>query len=330
MKKTIRILVLLLLFTACNSGHQESEIIDSQISDTNQEEEIADILYTQYPLAFLSKGELYFYNFDDAEKVKFEEESSAIINFSFDTEGKILYYNVEHDNSLWLKSANINEPNPTPELVVDWKLKKDDCITETYDEESPLIFTDGKLIMQYGFSWETYNFTKMAIYSINNNKINRKEYDYRFIQKSSGELTINNEDKYIQKTDNQLYYIYNKAKNCLTDKLDFEALRIKENEDYWVDIDFCSFSLSPDKTKILFGAILEYGDLPHGHYCIANTNGSNQMILKQTDLGSNKNPIWLKSNSLVFVDQKNNLYMADNDKNSIQKIAENVTFYAAR
>lgn len=124
MKKTIRILVLLLLFTACNSGHQESEIIDSQISDTNQEEEIADILYTQYPLAFLSKGELYFYNFDDAEKVKFEEESSAIINFSFDTEGKILYYNVEHDNSLWLKSANINEPNPTPELVVDWKLKK--------------------------------------------------------------------------------------------------------------------------------------------------------------------------------------------------------------
>ena len=54
------------------------------------------------------------------------------------------------------------------------------------------------------------------------------------------------------------------------------------------------------------------------------------MILKQTDIGSNKNPVWLKNNSLVFTDYENNLYVANNDEPSIQKITANVSLYVAR
>lgn len=116
---------------------------------------------------------------------------------------------------------------------------------------------------------------------------------------------------------------------CLT-KQDFNVLRNKDSEDYWVETEFNSFTLSPDETKILYGAIIEKGDLGHGPYCIANKDGSNQMILEQTDIGSNKNPVWLKNNSIIFTDYEKNLFVANNDELSIQKIAENVSLYGAR
>ena len=116
---------------------------------------------------------------------------------------------------------------------------------------------------------------------------------------------------------------------CLT-KQDFNVLRNKETEDYWVETEFISFTLSPDETKILYGTIIEMDDLGHGPYCIANKDGSNQMILEQTDIGSNKNPVWLKNNSIIFTDYEKNLFVANNDELSIQKIAENVSLYGAR
>jgi hypothetical protein len=54
------------------------------------------------------------------------------------------------------------------------------------------------------------------------------------------------------------------------------------------------------------------------------------MILEQTDIGSNKNPVWLKNNSIIFTDYEKNLFVANNDELSIQKIAENVSLYGAR
>ena len=54
------------------------------------------------------------------------------------------------------------------------------------------------------------------------------------------------------------------------------------------------------------------------------------MVLTETDISSNKEAIWLKNNTVVFTDYKDNLYVANNDDNSIQKIAENVLIYVAR
>ncbi len=168
------------------------------------------------------------------------------------------------------------------------------------------------------------------MYSIAKKNIIQKEFDYDFIIKISGELSSNKAEQYFQTIDENLYYTRNKIKVCLTDKLDFEVLRGKENEDYWVETDFNSFMLSPDETKILYGTMIEMGDLGHGPYSIANANGSNQMILKGTDIADSKKPVWLKNNSVVFIDNEKNLFVANNDDNSTQKIAENVSSYVAK
>ena len=282
----------------------------------------ADIAYTQCPLAYLVDGQLYFHSFDDNKKVKFVEESDTILNFTFNPEGNTLYYSVERDGSLWLKLADISESTITAKWLVDWKLKKDECKPSTYGETSPLFYYKGDLIIRHNFSWDSYDFNKMAIYSIANKKID-------FIMKISGELSSNKAEQYFQTIDENLYYTRNNKKVCLSDKLDFKVLRNKEDEDYWVETYFNSFTLSPDQTKILYGTMIEMCDLGHGPYSIANKDGSNQMILPQTDI-SDKNPVWLKNNKIVFIGDENKLLVADNDENSIRQIAENVMIYVAR
>lgn len=290
----------------------------------------ADIRYTQYPLAYVQEGELFFHSAVDDKKVKFVEESAAIFNFTFDTAGQTLYYSVERDNTLWLKSADISAAEVTPQWVVDWQLKKDDCITATYAEASPLLYSQGTLLIQHDFSWDYYGFKSMAIYSIAKNTVNHKEYDQSVIDSYSGELAFDKVDQYFQTRNQQLYYTGNKAPVSLTDSLDFSALRLKGNEDFKVDTDFTAFIFAPDKTKILFAIMLEFGDLAHGPYCIANANGSQQMLLKDTDIASSRKPVWLKNNSVAFIDNDENLFVANNDESTIVKVAENISSFVAR
>jgi hypothetical protein len=334
MKQIICLLAMLVTFAACTGDNQKNENAENQIADTTLAEDIIDepavIAYTQCPLAYLINGELFFHSFDDNQKVKFTEEPEAIFNFTFDPEGNIMYYSVERDSMLWLKSADISDLEITPQWLMNWNLKKDDCTSDTYLETSPLFLNNGKLIIRHNFNWDYYDFKTMAIYSIVNKNITQKEYDYSFIRKLSGELSYNKAEQYFKTIDENLYYTRNNKKVCLSDKLDFKVLRNKESEDYWVETEFNSFVLSPDETKILYGTMIEMGDLGHGPYCKANADGSNQMMLEMTDIGSSKSPVWLKNNSLAFIDNENNLFVANNDENSIQKIAENVSDYTSR
>ncbi|NLZ94491.1 MAG: hypothetical protein GX921_01540 [Bacteroidales bacterium] len=334
MKRTVYLFTLFVLFIACNSGNKESGNNEHQTTDTIATESIVEnnaaIAYTDCPLVYLIDGELIFHNVDENEKVKFTEEPDTIFNFTFDSDGEIMYYSVLRDNTLWLKFVDIGQSEITPQWLTNWGLTKEECITETYGEVSPLLYYNGNLIIQHNFNWEYYNFKSIAFYSIANNRITQKEYDYELIQKASGELSSKKSEKYFKIVDQQLYYTRNNANVCLSNQLDFKALRGKESEDYWVETYFTDFTLSPDETKILYGVMIEMGDLGHGPYCIANVDGNNQMILTKTDIASNKKYIWLKNNTVAFKNYEDNLYVANNDDNTIQKIAENVTEYKAR
>ena len=325
-KKALYFLMMLFMLSACTESNSQEAKTEVQTTDAAAQQ-VSSIAYTEYPLAYLVDGELFFYSLADNKKVKFIEEPSAIFNFTFDTEGTTLYYNVERDNTLWLKSADISTADVTPQWLVDWQLQKDECITETYDETSPLLYHQGKLLMQHGFNWDNYYFSSMSIYSIGTKEISRKGLDYDVIQKYSGALTFDKIYQYFKTIKQQLYYTGNNAKVCLTDKLDFVAQKTEGDE---VDeIEFTGFMLSPDKTKILFGAAVSWGDLGHGPYNIANADGSQQMMLKDTDIASSKQPVWLKNNRVVFIDNENNLFIANNDENTIEKVAENVSSYVA-
>ena len=75
--------------------------------------------------------------------------------------------------------------------------------------------------------------------------------------------------------------------------------------------------------------ILE-NDWVHGPYCIANVDGSKQMALKESNLMVDSKPTWLNNNEMVFRSFLGDLYVANNNKNSIEKIAEGVTDFKSR
>lgn len=85
MKQTIHLLALLVLLLACNNKNKQSDTAYT---------------YTDYSLAYLIDGKLYFHNFEENRKAKFEEETESILNFIFDKEGEALYCSVERDNTL--------------------------------------------------------------------------------------------------------------------------------------------------------------------------------------------------------------------------------------
>lgn len=326
-KKVICFLVMAFMLSACSDSNPTSDKQKPQAADASVQT-LNNIAYTEYPLAFLADGELFFYSLADNEKVKFSEEPSAIFNFTFDAEGTTLYYSVERDNTLWLKSADISAAKVTPQWLVDWQLAKDDSITETYGEASPLLYHQGKLLIQHDFSWDSYHFTSMAIYSIGTQKVSRKTLDYDVIQTYTGELSFDKTEQHFTNIEQQLYYTGNNAKVSLTDKLNFAAHQ--EPGDDSGEIEFTGFLFSPDKTKVLFGAITGWGDLPHGPYIIVNVDGSKQMLLEKTDIASDKKPVWLKNNRIAFIDSENNLFIADNNENSTRSVAENVSDYVAK
>ncbi len=337
MKKTIYFLAIFAILSACSgselkTGNNEQQTADKTAADLTgiNTEKPTDIAYTQCPLAYLVHGELYFHSLDENKKVKFSEEPDAIFNFTFDTEGKTLYYSVERDSSLWLKAADISDSKVTPQWVVDWKLKKDDCITDTYGESSPLLYHDGELLIEHNFEWDYYDFRNFVIYSFADEErsFHEKESDARLIQKFIVELPWDKAEKQFKTTKQQLYYTHKNAKVCLTDTLDIDGL--KGEGDGWVKTEFHYFTFSPDEKKVLFGALLAWGDLPHGPYCIANLDGSRQFILEEANITYKRKPVWLKNNSVAFTNTEENLFIANNDDNSLQKIAENVTMYMGR
>ena len=344
MKKTIYFLAIFALMSACTSGKQKTdnneqqtaETTTAELTETNMEKR-ADISYTQCPLAYLIEGELYFYNDDDNIKVKFVEETEPIFNFTFDTEGETLYYSAERNNQLWLKKAILSNSIVTPDWVHDWCLEKDN---ETNDYPNQLYFSEvvepnhkGELLLEYQFDISYNDFRKFEIYNIATEQsiIGDKYSDQALIEKFKPEVSEAKSGEYFETTREQLYYTRNNVKVCLTDKLDINGLKNKYDIDYGIKTQFSDYTFSPDETKILFRALLGNSeDTFHGPYCIANADGSNQFILEQATASWEISPAWLKNNKIAFTDREENLYVANNKDNSVQKIAENVSVYLGR
>ncbi len=315
MKKTTCLLIVLVLLYACNNK-----------SRNNLKQSNAEKTYTDCPLAYLIDEELYFHNLETNEKVKFTEETEPILNFVFDKEGKTLYYSVERNGTLWLKSANISKLEITPEWLISWQLSNDEAFSNK--TMSPLYYNEGKVIIQHGFHSPSQHYDKMSVYNISDNNINHTELDYALIPSSFGAFTTEKNEEYFETIDEDAYYIYDNAKVCLTDKMDFYT---DEGDSYASeDSYYYGFTFSPDSTKVLFVAQILEQKWIYGPYCIANIDGSNQMVLEQSDRFIEALPVWLNNNSVVLMDHEGSLYVANNAKNSIEVIAEGVWDFKSR
>ena len=214
MKKSTCLLAMLVIFAACTNGNKNDANTKQQRGYTTTAN-----AYLKAPVVYLIDGELYFHDFEGNTKTKFAEESEPILNFVFDDEGETLYYSVERNNTLWLKSANIGKSEIKPEWVINWHLSNNEAFSNK--AMSPLYYNEGKVIIQHGFDSPSQHYDKMSVYSISDNNINHTELDYKLIASSFGAFTTEQNVEYFETIDENAYYIYDNAKVCLTDKMVF-------------------------------------------------------------------------------------------------------------
>lgn len=273
---------------------------------------------TQCDMLMLDNGKLSFYNSTTAVMTPFEAEKDSVVNCVFTGDNKV-YYCVACKPKILLRCVDLEQANPQPQELTDWGVPYEKCVTETYGTVSPLEYYRGKntLGLNHNFSWDGYWFTDKKLYNIETGEITdwtwKWEEEYQRMRNRNDEeqteenyhyiSTANELQEYLTRSEGQYYLTDGNGDNiaCLTDQIDFS--KYVSDPEYASDVDFEYVSSSPDNLKVLYMAILEYGDFPHGILAVSSTDGKLQMPLEDTDC-TGFTAEWLDDGSLVYVGEE--------------------------
>ena len=265
-------------------------------------------------MALLDKGKLFFYNSEMQTLMPYEAETDSVVNSVF--VGDKLYYCVPENSKMVLKSIQLDVPDAQPVKEADWGLDFEKCVTETYGTVSPLCYYAGRnmLGLWHEFSWDSYSLSQQKLFNLDTKEItdwNWKEWEQEELAQQNHEGEEQTEENYtfdpvkdelkdylVQKEDGNYWFVDGIEHVCLTDKIDFNAYL--SDPSYASEREFNYLSSSPDNLKVLYMAILEWGDYPHGPLCVSSIDGTYQVALEDTDCSDYKAQ-WLSDGSLVYV-----------------------------
>lgn len=241
----------------------------------------------------LSKGQLSFYDAETHALTPFKAESDSVVNMVF-ADRDHLYYSAANNQKLSLKMIDLSESKPTPKLCANWNLTVEETIDYMFGRASELFVDEqGKNIYILGMDFDE---GFMVPYAYN--------LDSRQVRKVGDEERIYNAGDWIDYsrffTYNHLfYYVSPKGKACLNDKIDFSMYITDEME--LQDLEFGARSFSPDGKKVLYTAMVYWGE-GWGYYCVADADGASQRVLGDSDAWHG-DPKWLADGTLVYIGQ---------------------------
>lgn len=307
---------------SCKSNNNAKEATNKEVeNDTIAEVDsiAADTLpiFADYDFMYFRGSKICFFSVENMDSLVYEGETDEIVNYEFLPGTFKLYYSVCKDSTMVLKYIDFASENPEPQEIVSWGLACKDCITETYGTYSGLrISDDGRYFgVNYDFSWDGYWFTKIKVYDNELHKFVTSqsiEKLYSYFESSSNEEEAEDEKENNDITYNSFYeagaddddgesegssynYYYGSEGSgvCLTNKMKFES----------TPEEFELSGISPNGDRVVFGAILGWGDFPHGPFCVASLDGKMQVILEGTDLSYDEGPsmAWLEDGTFLYV-----------------------------
>ena len=310
MKRHFYFLLLMLAMGVVSCDFAVKQDIEEDTTDVDSTEKVVDSTKIATPeqdsvdlsgcdMVMLDKGKLFFYNSEQQALTPYEAEADSVVNSVF--VGDKLYYCVPKNGKIVLKSIQLDIPGAQPVKEADWGLDYEKCVTETYGTVSPLTYYKGHdmLGLWHEFSWDSYSLTQQKLFNLNTREIT--DCDFGSWQEEESDQTEENDERFLERflktEDGQLWFVEVDA-TCLTDQIDFE--RYISDPEYASEPEFQYISSSPDNSKVLYMAILEWGDYPHGPLCISNVFGTYQVALEDTDCSEFKAQ-WLADGSLVYV-----------------------------
>lgn len=308
MKRHFYFLLIMLAIGVVSCDFASKKNTDNNTTTVDSPEVVADSSEVAVPeqepvdlsecdMVMLDKGKLYFYNSEQQALTPYEAETDSVVNSIF--VGNKLYYCVPENGKIVLKSIQLDVLGAQPVKEADWGLDYEKCVTETYGTVSPLTYYEGHnmLSLWHEFSWDSYSLTQQKLFNLNTGEVTDWGYQTWQEEPNQGDDDERFLERFLKTEDGQLWFVEVDA-TCLTDQIDFE--RYVSDPDYASEPEFEFVSSSPDNTKILYMAMLEWGDYPHGPLCISDVYGTYQVALEDTDCSEFKAQ-WLADGSLVYV-----------------------------
>lgn len=324
MKRSVYILLIMMamVVVGCHQNTKQNPVVI--VKDTVNKVEKADdatpLLAEQNvgalsdcDMVMLNKGKLFFYNTKTSTLTPCDVESDSVVNCAF--VDNMLYYCVPEKGKMVLKSMQLDAPSLRPVKLADWGLDYEKCVTETYGTVSPLLYYAGHnaLGLWHEFSWDSYALSQQKLYNLDTGEItdwNWEEWDREERARLEAKAEEQTEENYtfdpvrdelkelLSEKEGNYWLVDGIEHVCLTDRIDFD--KYVSDPDYATEREFEYISSSPDNLMVLYMAILEWGDYPHGVLCVSSVDGAVQMPLEDTDC-SEYHAEWLDDGSLVYV-----------------------------
>ena len=294
--------------------------LDEVIEETTTAIEPQSVNYNDFPIAYVKNSKIHFFNPENETMAELTEETDSVFNCVYSDKDAMFYYTVSRNGKLSIKQMDLSDTSAQPKLLFDLNKPTSEFFSETYGEKAKLKFIKDNLLLDCDFSWESYSFTKFYDYSIRNKTVTK--IDWEQFESRYGPFPYSLENSL-----ENYKSVYNKAKRLKLKKEDYA------DDDF--EIEYILESVSADDSKIVFSILLGFGDLPHGPYCVANTDGTNMQILENTDMGSSFKPLWCNNNAVFerTIDAEEGIsefcYTRAAD-NTVVRIDQDVNYYTVR
>lgn len=244
----------------------------------------------------VDKGIMQFYDMETQQLTPFTAESDSVVNMLF-TDSTHLYYTAVKNDNLSLKVIDLGAKTIEPKLCANWNQTVDDVVDYEIGRVSDLYLSEGgKYLYIYGFDPDLGPMIPIA-YSVSMGKVVKLDEEELFSLSYYSSKTVSS--RFL--SENHLfYYVTPQGKICLNDKINVSrCFHEAYGED---DIEFAPDSFSPDGQKVLFYAMMYWGE-NMGVYCVATVDGTSQYVLEDSNLGQCA-PVWLPDGSLMYVGEE--------------------------
>ena len=243
-------------------------------------------LGNDFPIAYVKKGVLYFFNPENEKTVAFSEETDTVFNCVYSDMDNMFYYTVVRNGKFSLKQVDLSVTPLQPTLLINIDQSTEESF-KVYDTAG-LYYIKNNLYLGTDFFDEDLIIDGYFNYSIDDKTLDAMSW-IQFENECVPQLLQE------QEQENDYTSLFNKIEKMVIAIPKYKEMfeSYDSNPKYLTQLE----STSADGSKILIGVSVE--DRSLGPYCIANVDSTMIKIVEGSNLASSDVPLW-SNNTLVY------------------------------
>ena len=315
MKNALSILMIAVVLAVAGCGQKQANPSQNNaIPQTAEAATDAASPAEHYDLFYVEEGAIWLYDLDTHCADRYNNETDSVVRAVL-SKDNVLYYSVAKDGDLLLRSLDLKAANPMPETLANWNVPVEGRTELDGFGGMYLDYGETKVALERDLRWFTGLYYNLAVYDLaaktmTVHQLYREvfagdEFMYfedlpdntGFDRWGPATVSSNSTGNLLENVDNEIYYVGDGQRVCLTDQVDLEGLFGigLEKEEYDVDA-----SLDPTGKKALIGYNAVLGDGVVGAYVVSDIDGRQQTELTGTDYETS-NPTWLPDGTLLYI-----------------------------